>query len=75
MKEENRLSYFDSNLNKERLLKMQEAANFLSISVRALYRLIAKGELPQPLKIGRSSRISSLQLMRYLQRLQNGVKV
>jgi excisionase family DNA binding protein len=60
----------------ERLLKMDEAASILGICRRALYRLIARGDLPAPVKVGRASRIPISDLVMYMdllkQRRQGG---
>jgi len=53
-----------------RLLTLVQAAQVLAISKRTLERLIASGEFPHPLKIGRSSRVSAEDVDSYLQRLQ-----
>ncbi len=53
-----------------RLLTLEQAAQVLAISKRTLERLIVSGEFPRPLKIGRSSRVSSEDVDNYLQRLQ-----
>jgi excisionase family DNA binding protein len=39
------------------LMRVEEAADMLSISRAKLYQLIAQGEMPGVLKIGRSTRI------------------
>jgi len=54
----------------DRLLRIPEAADVLAISVRALYRLIADGELPEPVKIGRATRIPMSDLLAYMGRLK-----
>jgi excisionase family DNA binding protein len=53
-----------------RLLTLEQAAGALAISKRTLERLIAGGEFPPPLKIGRSSRVSAEDLDGYLEYLQ-----
>jgi excisionase family DNA binding protein len=54
----------------DRLLKIPEAANVLAISVRALYRLIADGDIPVPVKIGRATRVPASDLLAYMGRLK-----
>lgn len=49
-----------------RLLTLPQAAHVLAISKRTLERLIASGDFPRPLKIGRSSRVSSQDVESYL---------
>ncbi len=51
------------------LISLDEAAGMLSISRRTIYRLIAAGELPQPVKVGGSSRMARTDLDRYIDRL------
>jgi excisionase family DNA binding protein len=51
------------------LLTLPSAAQRLSISKRTLERLISSGAFPQPVKIGRSSRVPRSDLARYLDQL------
>lgn len=53
-----------------RLLTLENAARLLSISKRSLERLIAAGQFPAPLKLGRSSRIAVDDVDAYLERLR-----
>ena len=57
-------------VERDRLLTIKETAQTLGISVRALYRLIASGELPAPLKIGKASRMSMTEIHAYIERLK-----
>ncbi len=57
-------------IEQERLVAIKEAAQTLGISIRAFYRLIASGELPAPLKIGRASRMSMAEIHAYIERLK-----
>ena len=54
----------------DRLLRIEDGAKVLAISVRAFYRLIADGELPGPVKIGRASRIPMSDLQAYMEGLK-----
>ena len=58
------------------LLTLPQAAHELSISKRTLERLIAAGEFPAPVRIGRSARVPSTDLVAYLEKLlvQRGMK-
>ena len=47
----------ETGRSKAQLVRMTEAADILGISVRATYRLVADGQLPPPVKIGRASRM------------------
>jgi excisionase family DNA binding protein len=55
----------------DRLLRIEEAAEVLAISARALYRLIAAGKLPPPVKIGSATRIPESDLMQYINALKD----
>ncbi len=52
------------------LLTLQQTARSLAISKRTLDRLIAGGSFPAPLKIGRSSRVSRVDIAGYLEQLR-----
>jgi excisionase family DNA binding protein len=54
------------------LLTLPQVAHDLSVSRRTLERLIAAGEFPAPVKIGRSSRILPADLAGYLEKLRQG---
>lgn len=51
-----------------------EAAKIFGLSSRTIYRLMAAGEFPRRVKVGRSSRIPTGSLIAYEARLANGVK-
>jgi len=55
----------------ERLLTLDEVAIQLGISVREVYRIMAEGELPPPVKIGRASRIPESEVAAYIETLKN----
>lgn len=52
------------------LLTLPHAAAKLAISRRSLERLIARGEFPPPLKLGRASRVHRSDLANYLEQLR-----
>ena len=54
----------------EQLISLIVAADRLDISLRALYRLMARGELPPPVKVGRSSKLCESDLSAYLETLK-----
>ncbi len=54
----------------DRLVSLHTAACRLDISLRGLYRLVARKELPPPVKVGRSSKLCESDLAHYLQRLK-----
>jgi excisionase family DNA binding protein len=53
-----------------RLVKINEAAGMLAISTRQVWRLIAAGELPKPLKVGGASRLMESDLAEYITKLE-----
>lgn len=53
----------------DRLISLREVANVLSISTRAVYRLMSSGALPPPVKVGGSSRLYAADLKCYLKKL------
>ncbi len=56
----------------DRLLDFAEVAHLLGgISVRSVYRLIAKHDLPDPVKVLSSPRLYASDVSNYLQNLKN----
>jgi len=51
------------------LVSIPTAARHLNISVRGVYRLIASGDLPRPIKIGGSTKFFDHQLRAYMDAL------
>ena len=54
----------------DNLISLPCAASQLDISVRGLYRLIARKELPNPVKVGGSSKLFESDLEGYKARLK-----
>ncbi len=54
----------------ERLIGLDKVAEFLGVNKRTVYRLIAKKELPQPLKIGHSVRLPVSDVTAYFEQLK-----
>ena len=52
------------------LISMKDAGEILGISQRCLYRLIASGELPPPVKIGRASRMVLSEIDDYIEKIK-----
>ena len=52
-----------------RLLPIRDAAAYLGMSPRTLGRLAEKGEVPQPVRLGRNRRWDRRELDRWLDRL------
>ena len=61
---ENVLSLPDGPL----LLTAEETAALLGISRSALYRMDARGDIPRPVRIGRMTRWSRLEVIRWVER-------
>jgi len=55
----------------KQLLGLDKVAEILDISLREVYRLIACGELPKPVKIGRLSKLPSSDVLDYIERLKS----
>jgi predicted DNA-binding transcriptional regulator AlpA len=55
----------------EQLVSVETSAARLDVSRRSLYRLIARRELPQPLQVGRCSKLCASDLAAYIQRIQH----
>lgn len=53
-----------------RLLRLVEVAKILGVCVRSVRRAIARGELPRPVRVGRSVRLFQSDVLAYLQRLR-----
>ena len=53
------------------LVSLHKAAARLDISIRALYRLMASGEIPRPVKVGRSSKLCESDIQLYLESLKS----
>lgn len=59
-----------SDIMPERLIALGKVAEILGVNKRTVYRLIAKRELPQPLKVGHSVRLSVSDVTEYFERLK-----
>ncbi len=58
----------------EQLVSLPTAAKRLDISVRSLYRLIARKEIPAPIKVGGSAKLTETDLSDYIERIKAGRK-
>lgn len=54
----------------DQLLTLDQAAAYLAISRRTLYRMIASGEFPIPLRVGGGRRVLASELIEFLDRLK-----
>ena len=60
----------EPTLNAETLISLHHAAKLMDISQRGLYRLIANGDIPKPVKVGRSSKLFRSDLKVYFDSLK-----
>jgi len=58
------------NVAPEMFVTLAEAGRRLGVSVRQVYRLIHRGELPPAVKVGRSARIPESELAAYIENLK-----
>lgn len=52
-----------------KLISLATAADMLAVTKRSVYRLIAAGELPRPVKVGGASRMRESDVEAYIDRL------
>lgn len=45
-----------SESSPQRMIDVREVATILSVSTRSVWRLVSRGELPQPIRFGRNVR-------------------
>jgi len=53
------------------MITLQEIAAGLCISARGVWRLVARGELPKPRKVGKASRWFVSDVVEYQEKLKN----
>jgi excisionase family DNA binding protein len=56
------------------LLSLKTVGLLLSKSVRSVWRMIADGELPQPVYVGRSARLPASEVQAYIERRKQNRK-
>ena len=54
----------------ERLVSLEEAGRMLAASKRTIHRLIASGELPRPLRVGKLSRLTVEDVEAFIEKLK-----
>ena len=59
------------SLENQKLIGLNVVAEMLDISEREVYRLIAAGELPRPVKIGRLSKWVVSDILAYIEMLKS----
>jgi excisionase family DNA binding protein len=52
-----------------RLISINEAAKILDVCPRTIFRLIASGQMPAPIKVGRSSKMIRKEVEDYIDKL------
>ena len=52
------------------LLSLEQVANILGVCVRSVRRLVDRGELPRPVRVGRAVRMFKSEVDAYLQGLR-----
>jgi excisionase family DNA binding protein len=57
---------------KSELLTVEQVAAILAVSRRTVHRLVARGELPGPIKIGAASRFPAEEVQAYVEALKAG---
>jgi len=62
----------DGNQHRDWLVSLKHVAERLDVSIRTVYRLIAAGILPGPVKVRGASRLWASDVERYLTRLKRG---
>ena len=59
-----------SQITTDRLISIREVSRRLGLSIRAVYRLIASGEFPRPVKVGGASRFYESDLITFMDSLK-----
>ena len=54
----------------EKLISLQVTAQRLDLSVRSIYRLIARDEFPRPIKVGGATRVFESDIVNYFKALK-----
>ena len=54
----------------ERLLDLKEVGERLGVSVRTVWRMIAAGELPRPVRVRRAPRLLLSEIGAYIERIK-----
>ena len=71
MKPMNPMSEVNCPMNvDDSMIDLKEFAALCRVNIRTVYRLIAKKELPQPLKVGHSVRFFKSDVVDYFERLK-----
>ena len=57
-------------INNFKLISVKDAAKLMSISRRTVERLVSAGDLPRPVKIGKSSRFRIRDIIDYIEKME-----
>ncbi|MFA7236276.1 MAG: helix-turn-helix domain-containing protein [Phycisphaeraceae bacterium] len=57
----------------EQFIKLKEAADLLGVHIRTLYRLIADGQFPRPLKVRGCSVVPLSAVSAYQEKIMRGI--
>jgi excisionase family DNA binding protein len=60
-----------STMSAEPMVDLRWVAELLHISTRKVWRLIANGDLPKPVKVGRAVRFFMSEISQYQEKLKN----
>lgn len=59
-------------MNDDRLLKIAEVAGRFAVSAREIWRLVASGSFPKPIKLGpKTTRWPESEILTHLEKLKN----
>lgn len=58
-----------------RMIDVREVATILSISTRSVWRLVSRGDLPQPIRLGRTVRWRSTDIDRWIEDKVNANRI
>ena len=57
-------------LDNYKLVSVNDAAKLMAISRRTVERLVSAGDLPRPVKIGKSSRFRIRDILNYIEKME-----
>tara|TARA_B100000963_G_C22437553_1_gene585010 strand:- start:277 stop:468 length:192 start_codon:yes stop_codon:yes gene_type:complete len=57
-------------LDNYKLVSVNDAAKLMAISRRTVERLVSAGDLPRPVKIGKSSRFRIRDIINYIEKME-----
>lgn len=57
------------------MIDVREVATILSISTRSVWRLVSRGDLPQPIRLGRTVRWRSTDIDRWIEDKVNANRI